>query len=464
MKPTDRYVALPLSLPLGKPQLYPKPTRLTKPSWAKVGQTPASARDPLVALLRSLSALTFLSLSLHAQPAGFNYDEAKVAKYTLPDLHVSTADNWTKVRRPQIEELLETQMYGRSPGKPKKTTAEIADIDKEALAGKAVRKQVTVTMTNNNETAKMDILIYLPAGAKGPVPLFLGLNFGGNHTVNADPGITLSKQLVGPKPDYALVSDEIKEKARGRGASQWQVEKILDRGYGLATIYYGDIDPDYDDGFQNGVHPLFYKPGQTKPAPDEWASVAAWAWGLSRALDYLETDKDIDPHRVAVMGHSRLGKAAAWAGAHDTRFAMVILNESGEGGAALSKRNFGETMARINTAFPHWFCGNYKQYNDNEAAMPFDSHMIIALMAPRPVYIASAEGDQWSDPHGEFLGGRNADPVYALFGKKGLGTDEMPGLHQPIMNTIAYHIRAGKHDVTDYDWNQYLAFADKHIK
>ena len=442
----------------------PTQNQLPKHRWAKVGQTPLSARASLFALLRALSTLTFLSCALYAQPAGYNYDEAKVAKYTLPGLQATTLDNWNKIRRPQIEKLLETQMFGHSPGKPQKTSAEITGIDNQALGGKAIRKQVTVSMTNNGKTAKLDILIYLPANAKGPVPLFLGLNFAGNHTVNADPGIVLSKQLIGPKPDYALVSNETKEKTRGRAASQWQVEKILERGYGLATIYYGDIDPDYDDGFQNGIHPLFYKPGQTKPAPDEWASVAAWAWGLSRAMDYLETDKAIDSHRVAVMGHSRLGKATAWAGAHDTRFAIVILNESGEGGAALSHRNFGETVARINTSFPHWFCGNYKQYNDNEAAMPFDSHMIIALIAPRPVYIASAEGDQWSDPHGEFLGGRNADPVYALFGKKGLGTDEMPGLHQPIMNTIGYHVRAGKHDVTAYDWDQYLAFADKHIK
>ncbi len=263
------------------------------------GRTPWSARGPQAALL------AFSTLTLQAQPPGFNYDEAKVAAYTLPDLHTTTADNWTKVRRPEIERLLETQMFGRSPGKPNKSTAEITDIDKQALSGKAIRKQVTVTLTNNNKTAKMDILIYLPSNAKGPVPLFLGLNFGGNHTVNQDPGITLSKQLIGPKPDYAPVPAGIKEKARGRGASQWQVEKLIDRGYGLATIYYGDLDPDFDDGFQNGVHPLFYKPGQTKPAPDEWASVAAWAWGLSRALDYLETDKDIDARRVAVMGHSR---------------------------------------------------------------------------------------------------------------------------------------------------------------
>src|SRR4051794_12443376 len=387
-------------------------------------------------VMRPILVALVLSQAVYAQPAGYNYDESKVGQYKLPDplitaagKRVTDAKTWTKVRRPEIEKLIETHQFGISPGKPEKTTVEMTGIDKQALGGKAVRKEITVAMSGNHKTNSMDILLYLPANAKGKVPVILGLNFGGNHTVNADPGITLSRHLIGPKPDYKLVDDTDKEKGRGRGASQWQVEKILEHGYGLATIYYGDIDPDYDDGFQNGVHPLFYKAGQTKPGPDEWGSIAAWAWGLSRAMDYLEADKDVDAKRVAVIGHSRLGKAAVWAGAHDTRFALVILNESGEGGAAISRRNFGETTKRINTSFPHWFCENYKQYNDNEASMPFDSHMLLSLIAPRPLYVASAEGDQWSDPHGEFLGARNADPVYALFGKKGIGTDEMPGLH-----------------------------------
>ena len=424
------------------------------------------------------SALLFVSLflligapSMTTQGAEeVNYDESKVPDYTLPDplvmqdgTEVTSAETWRNKRRPEALRLFETYVYGKAPARPEGMRFETLETDASALGGKAIRKQVRVYFTGDEDDPSMDILIYLPKDAKKPVPLFVGLNFYGNHSIHRDPEIILSTSWMRNNEDYGVVNHRATEKARGVRSSRWPVEMILGRGYGLATIYYGDIDPDVDDGFQNGVHPLFYEEGQKKPAPDEWGSIGAWAWGLSRAVDYFETDNDIDNNRIMVMGHSRLGKTSLWAGAQDQRFAITISNDSGCGGAALSRRRFGETVARINRVFPHWFCDNFNQFNNNEDELPVDQHMLIALMAPRPVYVASAEDDRWADPRGEFLSAKHADPVYELLGTEGMTAEEMPPVNEPVTSIIGYHIRSGGHDVKDFDWNAYMDFADKHL-
>ncbi len=398
-------------------------------------------------------------------------DENLVPSYTLPDpltfedgAPVFDAATW-RHRRAELLRLFQQHVYGTLPAGPDNLRFETITIDETALDGKATRRQVRIHFTPDADGPHLDLLIYLPQERPRPLPLWLGLNFLGNHTVHADPGICLPDSWVPNNEKLGITDHRASEASRGIAAGRWPVERIIERGYALATAYYGDLDPDFDDGFQNGVQPL-WKNGETR-ASDALGAIGAWAWGLMRAMDYLENDPDVDSHRVALMGHSRLGKAALWAGACDERFAIVVSNNSGCGGAALSRRRFGETVARINTAFPHWFCTRFRDYNDREDALPMDQHQLIALIAPRPVYVASAVEDLWADPKGEFLAAYHAEPVYTLLGKDGLGLDgdtlEMPAVDQPLGKTIGYHLRSGGHDVTAWDWERFLDFSDRHF-
>jgi hypothetical protein len=410
-------------------------------------------------------ALAVVAISYStAQTFVSNTDESKVPPYTLPNPLqqangniITSSKQWNKLQRPYIYHLFEENVYGKFPKKTIPLKYFIREENSNALNGLAIRKQVRLYFHPADSSVYLDILLYLPKNAKKNVPVFTGLNFSGNQTVANDPEIFLTTSWVSLRGKGAL-NNRATDSSRGVSASQWQIEEILKRGYGLATAYYGDLEPDNIDGFKTGIRTSLKNILKIKA--EEWSAMGAWAWGLGRIMDYLQQDKNVDAKKIAIMGFSRLGKAALWAAAGDQRFAMVISNESGEGGAALSKRWYGETVAIINQKFPHWFAAKYKTYGDSTALLPVDQHMLLALMAPRPLYVASAEGDQWSDPKGEFLGAKNADPVYALFNKKGLEVDSMPGLHQPVGTTIRYHYRAGKHDVLLYDWQQYLKFAD----
>lgn len=394
---------------------------------------------------------------LHAQRFEPNYDEAKVPDYQLPSIIDEQTDQaqdfplaWQK-RRAQVLQVFAEQMYGVQPASPFQLEFEKVESG-PSCGGKALRQQWRVSVSTNAGSQTIDLLIFTPADATQPVPCFLGLNFSGNHTVAADPEIPVTQSWVRNNDANFSQGNRASEQGRGTGSSRWPVEQIVSAGCGVATAYYGDIDPDTDDDFRNGVHALFPEHRPSSAAPQRWGSISAWAWGLSRLLDCIEREvQEIDSGRVAVIGHSRLGKTALWAGATDTRFACVISNNSGCGGAALSRRAVGETVTRINTSFPHWFCPNFKQYNDLESELPIDQHQLIALIAPRLTYVASATQDQWADPHGEFLSLHLASEVFARLPHPA-DRPEAP------IHKVGYHLRDGQHDINSWDWAHYLRF------
>ena len=389
-----------------------------------------------------------------------NSDEAQVAPYTLPDpltaadgSRVATPQDWRK-RRAELIALFEANIYGVAP-KPRRQRY-IVEEQGSALGGLAVRRQITILLDGRRTGPQMRVLLYLPATARGRVSIFLGPNFHGNQAIHRDPAIHITPGWVPPAPGIRKGSATLH--SRGIDASEWPVEMILKAGYGVATYFTGDLYPDGDGKVAESIHPFF---GTSPSDPQHWGAIATWAWGLSRALDYLTTDPAVDAERVIVFGHSRYGKAALWAGARDPRFAMVIANNSGEGGAALYRRNFGETIRVMNT---YWFAPRFKTFAEREAELPVDAHMLIALAAPRPVYIASATEDWWADPRGEFLAAKGAHPVYRLLGVGGLDAETMPPPDHPIHSRIGYHLRTGPHALTASDWHHFITFADRWLK
>ena len=418
--------------------------------------------------LSILVLLFFLSPFLSAQN-DVNYDESKVPGFEVPDplktfkgKNINSIKKWEKKRRPELLDFFTQNVYGEIPGNLEIDTYKIIEESDNALNGKAIRKQIELMFRKNDRTLGFNILLYLPK-SEDRVPVFVGYNFYGNHTVTDDVNVIISSAWARDNESFGIINNQLTEQSRGVRKDRWAIDKIIDAGFGLATIYYGEIDPDKND-FSDGVHPFFYVDDQQRPASNEWGSISAWSWGLSRAMDYFREDENVDESKVIVFGHSRLGKTSLWAGATDERFAGVISNDSGCGGAAMSKRAFGETVWRINSSFPHWFCKMFNKYNKKEEDLPVDQHELIALIAPRPVYVASAEEDRWADPRGEFLSAYYATPVYELYGKEGIPSDTMPEVNQPIQNIVAYHIRTGKHDVTDFDWEQYIKWAEKFVK
>ena len=395
-----------------------------------------------------------------------NYDEAKVGTYTLVDplklndgKPVRDAKTWFSKRRPEIVEMFEAQQYGRAPGRPADESFEVFDKGTPALNGKAIRKQVTIYLSKDKSWPSINLLVYLPAAAKKPVPMFLSINFGAVSNAVDDPGIKPS-EIWDSKTNTRIAAP------KGRGFGRLNVEPLLDAGIGVATFYYGDVDPDYLNGFSNGIRARYLKPGQTERGPEDWGAIAAWAWGLSRAMDYLETDKQVDAGRVAIMGVSRLGKTVMWAGARDTRFALVIASCSGEGGAALSRRNYGETIAHLTapSRYPYQFAANYARFAEHVDQLPVDANMLVALLAPRPVLLQTGDSDFWSDPKGEFLAAVAAAPVFKLFGKQGLDTDQMPAPGAGIFHTIGYFEHIGPHGTIPSDWDQFLKFLRMHLQ
>lgn len=417
-----------------------------------------------------LLSMSFASVAqtenLPKTSAGFpiNYNEDSVGNYTLPDLftcmdgsRVTNSSQWMSKRRPELVRLFETIQYGIMPPKPKDLSFSVFEKG-TTLNGKAIRKQVRVYFTKDT-LHKMDLLIYLPANTSKPSPLILTVSFAANNQMVDDPAVRIGSTWT---RDGQLVKADQPSRF-----SKMNVEQFIDEGIGFATVYYGDIEPDFKNGLNYGIRGYFIRSGELPRGPDKWGAISAWAWGLSRAMDYFESDPQIDAKRVALQGASRLGKTALWTGVHDQRFELVIASISGEGGAALSRRNYGENIRHITdtSRYFYQFAPTYHAYAPMVDHLPFDAHMLVALMAPRPLLLQTGDSDYWSDPKGEFLSAIAAEPVYKLFKEKGPGTSVMPaaGDTSLLMNHLGYYMHKGGHTVFPEDWQLFIKYMKKYL-
>jgi hypothetical protein len=372
---------------------------------------------------------------------------------------VADKEHWIGKRRPELKALFQHYMYGYAPAAPARVTPTIEREDSRFFGGKATKKEVTIAF-GPPDCPKIHLLLVIPNERKGPAPVFLGMNFCGNHALVKDPSVALPTAWI--YSHYPGVKDNrATEAGRGTQIDVWAIEQSIDRGYAVATFYSGDIDPDRPD-VREGVQPHFQKKGE-KAGPHDWGTIAAWAWGLQRAVDYLQTTQDIDRTRIAVVGHSRLGKTALLAGAFDERIALVVPHQAGCGGTAPSRGKIGESVKQINNGFPHWFNGAFKEFNDQPDRLPFDQNCLAALVAPRPMLFSNALEDIWANPDGQFQVLLATDPVYRFLGVEGLGAKAMPEPGKLLDSRLGFYLRPGKHSMTKEDWKVFLDFADKHL-
>ncbi len=421
----------------------------------------------LIAVLMLPGLLMGQSRSRRDTIAGIpvNYEESNVGEYSLPDIFtmndgkkVEDAETWFKYRRPEILNAFKENQYGHDPGKPENMLFDVFDKGTRAFEGTAIRKQVRVFFTGDTAGPFMDLLIYLPSDSKGPVPLLMSINFIPNSTYIEDTGIRRGTM-------WGRDRKKVPAPEESRFGS-FDISPYISKGIGVACIYYGDIEPDFGEGLSYGIRAAYLEKGQEKPKDNEWGAIASWVWGLSRAMDYYETDTDIDAEKIAIFGISRLGKTVMWAGASDPRIALVIASCSGEGGAALSRRNYGETIAHLTepSRYPYQFCANYQKFANDVDNFPVDAHMLVALIAPRPLLLQTGTTDYWSDPKGEFLSAVASSPVYELLGEPGLGTDEMPAAGVPLMNSLGYYMHEGGHGTIPSDKDVFIEFLEKYLK